>query len=166
VLGRKKKQEQAQDLFANGARAVGTLVDVRDTGITINELNIRVKLRFRIEPVDGSAAFEAEKTTTVNRVRIPPIGGRYPVFYDRAEPQTFAYVAGVEDDNGRQQIVSMFGDAFGPNASGIGTASAPASAPASEDPLDRLKKLGELHESGVLTDEEFAAQKAAIIGSS
>jgi hypothetical protein len=33
------------------------------------------------------------------------------------------------------------------------------------DPLDRLKKLAELHASGVLTDEEFAAQKAKILGS-
>ena len=34
-----------------------------------------------------------------------------------------------------------------------------------EDTLDQLKQLGELHNSGVLTDEEFAAQKAKILGS-
>ena len=27
-----------------------------------------------------------------------------------------------------------------------------------------LKELGELHQSGVLTDEEFAAQKAKLLG--
>jgi len=32
-----------------------------------------------------------------------------------------------------------------------------------EDPIARLKELGELHESGVLTDEEFAVQKAKIL---
>jgi hypothetical protein len=31
--------------------------------------------------------------------------------------------------------------------------------------MDELKKLGELHESGVLTDEEFAAQKQKILNS-
>jgi hypothetical protein len=165
MLGRKKKQEQVQNLFASGARAIGTLVDVRDTGITINDLDIRVKLRFRVEPLDGSAPFDAEKTTTVSRVRIPPMGARYPIFYDAAEPQTFAYVASVDDDSGRQQIVSMFGDAFGADASGVGVAGAAAPAPAAQDPLERLQKLGELHQSGVLTDEEFAAQKAAIMGS-
>jgi hypothetical protein len=39
---------------------------------------------------------------------------------------------------------------------------APA-APA-EDPIDRLTKLGQLHADGILTDEEFAAEKAKILG--
>lgn len=41
---------------------------------------------------------------------------------------------------------------------------APAPAPArEEDSIARLKELGGLHESGVLTDEEFAAAKAKIL---
>jgi hypothetical protein len=44
-------------------------------------------------------------------------------------------------------------------------ASAPGADPAAMDPLDRLEKLGQLHASGVLTDAEFAAQKAKILGS-
>ncbi len=39
----------------------------------------------------------------------------------------------------------------------------PAAAPA-EDPMEKLKELGQLHESGVLTDEEFSAAKAKILG--
>jgi Short C-terminal domain len=39
-----------------------------------------------------------------------------------------------------------------------------AAAPAA-DPIEQLKELGQLHESGVLTDEEFAAQKAKLLGS-
>lgn len=42
-------------------------------------------------------------------------------------------------------------------------AAAPA-APAETDTLAQLKELGELHSSGVLTDEEFAAQKAKLLG--
>ncbi len=42
---------------------------------------------------------------------------------------------------------------------------APAPAAATADPIAQLKELGELHQSGVLTDEEFAAQKAKILGS-
>lgn len=38
-----------------------------------------------------------------------------------------------------------------------------AQAPPAEDPIAQLKELGELHESGVLTDEEFAAQKAKLL---
>jgi hypothetical protein len=33
-----------------------------------------------------------------------------------------------------------------------------------EDPIEQLKQLGALHEQGILTDEEFAAQKAKILG--
>ena len=32
------------------------------------------------------------------------------------------------------------------------------------DPIEQLKQLGELHNQGVLTDEEFAAQKAKLLG--
>jgi hypothetical protein len=48
-------------------------------------------------------------------------------------------------------------------------APAPAAPAAAPDPMDakmaELKKLGDLHESGVLTDEEFAAEKAKILNS-
>jgi hypothetical protein len=37
-------------------------------------------------------------------------------------------------------------------------------APVAPDPIERLKQLGELHQQGVLTDEEFAAQKAKLLG--
>jgi len=40
----------------------------------------------------------------------------------------------------------------------------PQAAPApAEDPMAKLKELGQLHESGVLTDEEFTAAKAKIL---
>ncbi len=43
----------------------------------------------------------------------------------------------------------------------------PAQAPAADsmdDKIAQLKQLGELHEQGILTDEEFAAQKAKLLG--
>jgi Short C-terminal domain len=39
----------------------------------------------------------------------------------------------------------------------------PAAAPAA-DPVEQLKELGQLHAQGILTDEEFAAQKAKLLG--
>jgi len=41
-------------------------------------------------------------------------------------------------------------------------APAPAAAPAA-DPIAQLKDLAQLHDQGVLTDDEFAAQKAKIL---
>ena len=38
-------------------------------------------------------------------------------------------------------------------------------APAAADPLEQLKTLGELKAQGILTEAEFAAQKAKILGS-
>ncbi len=45
-------------------------------------------------------------------------------------------------------------------------ASAPPAAapPAAEDPIAQLERLGELRDKGVLTDEEFDAQKAKLLG--
>jgi Short C-terminal domain len=40
----------------------------------------------------------------------------------------------------------------------------PPAAPAGPDPIEQLKELGALHEQGILTDAEFAAQKAKILG--
>lgn len=39
----------------------------------------------------------------------------------------------------------------------------PAPAPPAADPIAQLKELGALHEQGILTDDEFAAQKAKIL---
>jgi hypothetical protein len=161
----KSKKAKAENLMATGAKAVGTLTGVQDTGMTIND-NPRVLMSFRIEPLDGSPAFEATKKTTVSRVQIPQPGCRYPVWYDVADPSTFAF-AMVSDDSGRQQIAAMFGDVFGPNGEHIGmpaVATAPA-AGGSDDALDKLSKLADLHKAGVLTDEEFAAKKAQLLGS-
>ena len=41
----------------------------------------------------------------------------------------------------------------------------PQYAPPPADPADELEHFAKLHESGALTDEEFAAAKAKILGS-
>ena len=43
-------------------------------------------------------------------------------------------------------------------------AAPPPAAPAA-DPIEQLKELAQLKEQGILTPEEFAAQKARILGS-
>ena len=44
------------------------------------------------------------------------------------------------------------------------TAPQEAAPAAPADPIAQLKELGELRDSGVLTEEEFAAQKAKLLG--
>ena len=66
----KSKAKKAEELMTSGAKGVGTVVSVQDTGMTVND-NPRVKMVFRVEPLDGGPAFDAEKKTTVSRVEIP-----------------------------------------------------------------------------------------------
>jgi putative oligomerization/nucleic acid binding protein len=40
----------------------------------------------------------------------------------------------------------------------------PAPAPAEDDTVSQLKQLAELKDQGILTEEEFAAKKAQILG--
>lgn len=40
-----------------------------------------------------------------------------------------------------------------------------APVPAASSPIEQLKELGELKAQGILTEEEFAAQKAKLLGS-
>jgi hypothetical protein len=163
MFGGKKKKQRLQEAGVD-ARAV--LVSVQDTGMTVND-NPRVKLTFQIEPLDGGAAFAAEKKVTVSRVQIPQPGQRFPVWFDAEDPSTFAY-ATITDPTGRAQIVQLFGDAFGPNGEGVGQvaiAAPPPGAAPGGDPLDQLKKLSELKDAGVLTEAEFAEQKAKLLSS-
>src|SRR5439155_24854491 len=106
----KSKRKQAQELFETGSKGVGTVLQVQDTGMTVND-NRRVKMVFRVEPLDGAPAFDAQKTKTVSRVEIPRQGDRYPIWYDPEEPsESWAY-ATVADDNGRATMRQLFGDA-------------------------------------------------------
>ncbi|MYR05284.1 SHOCT domain-containing protein [Gordonia sp. SID5947] len=49
----------------------------------------------------------------------------------------------------------------------VAPAPAPAAAPAapSGDTIEQLKELGALYQQGILTEQEFAVQKAKILGS-
>jgi hypothetical protein len=155
----KNKRKQAQELFETGSKGVGTVLQVQDTGMTVND-NPRVKMIFRVEPIDGAPAFDAEKTTTVSRVEIPRQGDRYPIWYDQQDPaNTWAY-ATVADDNGRATMRQLFGAA----AEGFVGMGAPAAAAPQADPVEQLEKLAALHAQGALTDAEFAAQKAKLLG--
>jgi hypothetical protein len=153
------KRKQAENLLQTGAKGVGTVISVQDTGMTVND-NPRVKMVFRVEPVDGSPAFDAEKTKTVSRVQIPRQGERYPVWYDHADASTWAF-ATIADDQGRATMRQMFGEVA---ETFVGMNAPAAPAPTGQDTVEQIKQLADLHAQGILTDEEFAAQKAKLLG--
>jgi hypothetical protein len=157
----KRKREKAMNLFQNGSRAIGTIMQVQDTGMTIND-NPRIKILFRIEPLDGSAPFEAQKTKTVSRVEIPRSGDRYPVWYDPQDHESFAY-ATIANDEGRAQIRQLVGTAAETITGIADPMAAAAPAPAAPDPIEQIRKLDELRDAGIITDAEFDQKKAELL---
>ena len=162
----KSKKEKAEELMATGSKGAGTVLSVQDTGMTVND-NPRIKMAFRIEPLDGQPAFDVEKTRTVSRVEIPRQGDRYPVWYDPNDISKWMF-ATIADDNGRQSIRQMFGDVaetfVGMNAPGAPVAAAAPAGGGAQDTVAALQQLADLHSQGLLTDEEFASQKAKLLG--
>jgi len=153
----KSKREKAQNLVETGSKGAGTVLSVQDTGMTVND-NPRIKMTFRVEPLDGSPAFDVEKTKTVSRVEIPRQGDRYPVWYDPQDTSSWAF-ATIADDTGRATMRELFGE-VADSFVGMGAPAPPAGA---QDTVEAIKQLADLHSQGVLTDDEFAAQKAKLL---
>jgi hypothetical protein len=83
-------------------------------------------------------------------------------------------LSGGADPARVQQAMAKVQQMFGVDLSGAAAAAAATAQPAgaaatgtpaatTDDTIDRLERLGALHTSGVLTGEEFAAQKAKIL---
>lgn len=85
-----RRQRLADELRRTGVKGTATILEVEDTGITLND-NPRVILRLRIVPEDGSPAVERSRTLTVSRVAIPRTGDRYPAFFDRKDERKWLF---------------------------------------------------------------------------
>jgi hypothetical protein len=87
-----------------------------------------------------------------------PLGRRRPILRGAAVGAA-AYHAGKKREQRSEQesLESQEAAAPAPEAP-------PDEGGISPDALQQLKQLGELHEQGVLTDEEFAQQKAKLLG--
>jgi len=134
------KAWEQSELLRTGVAAPGTIIDVGDTGTTINE-QPRVELTVRVEPSDGAQPFELTRKLVVSRLKIPRVGERLTVFYDRDDPSKFTFKnSDVADDH-----------------------AAPAAAPAEPDPVEQIAKLADLHAAGALTDTEFAEAKQRLL---
>ena len=81
----------------------------------------------------------------------------------RARRRTAMVVGGMAYERGKNAGPQ---DAYAPEPQQQVPPAPPPPAPTSgASDLDQLKELGELHANGTLTDDEFAAQKAKILGS-
>jgi hypothetical protein len=72
------------------------------------------------------------------------------------------YYAGKKIQQGRTEDA---GQDAGQDEVETQQAAAPSAGGMTDDMIDQLGKLGQLHEQGVLTDDEFAAQKQKLLES-
>ncbi|MEA2463525.1 MAG: hypothetical protein QOJ98_1272 [Acidobacteriota bacterium] len=159
-LAGRKKSAKAVELVQHGKRCRGVVVSVEDTNWTVNN-NPRVKITVRAEP-DGEPPFTIEKTSVVPRVQIPKAGDTCVVFYDPSDPQgkngiTFDPVPGM----------TAVAATTLPQAQRLATDLAAVlkakASPEEEDPLEKIEKLGELRDKGLITPAEFEEQKARLL---
>ena len=75
---------QNRAVLNNGLLAVAEILDISDTGTTINN-NPVVRFHLRVQGVDG-LPFEAETEKLVSRLSIPQVGAKVQVKYD---PETY-----------------------------------------------------------------------------
>lgn len=114
----------------------------------------RVRRR-RVLLVGGLVAFGAYKMSTRDADRIEEHTGYPPEELDDQELEQAMDDLDIPketvDDSDRQ-------------AADAGGGGGGAAAPAAADPLDEIKKLAELHDQGILTDDEFQAKKSELLG--
>ena len=123
----------------------------------------RRRRRRRVLLVGGLVAFGAHKMSQKDAERIEQHTGVEPEELTDEELVQAMNDLGIED----QQVTAADQEQ---GAAGAAPAAAPAAAPQAsaggggDDYLAELQKLADLHAAGILTDEEFAAKKAQILG--
>jgi hypothetical protein len=147
--GAKAKRREAERLVRQGSTAIATVLEVRDTGVTIND-DPRVALKLRIEPRDGAPAFFGEKAITVSRLSIPHPGDHFPVWYDPADPTKFG-------------IGTEMTAAAPPEVQALFAAARQEAPVSTADPFEQIERLHRLHASGAITDAEYEATKVRLL---
>jgi len=116
----------------------------------------RRRRRRRVILVGGMIGYGAYKMSQKDADRIQQSTGVDP------EEMTDEELAQAMDQLGIEKQAVTAEDQQSAAAPAPQAEAAPASGGGSD--LDQLQKLGELHAAGILTDEEFAAKKAQILG--
>jgi len=115
----------------------------------------RVRRR-RVLLVGGLVAFGVHKMSQKDADRIEQHTGIPPEELEDEDLEQAMTELGIE----QQKVTSEDKEEGGGSAAG----SPAAAAPSGGTDADQLQKLADLHEQGILTDEEFNAKKAQILG--
>lgn len=156
----------------------------------IGNTTLALKTKLHVEPT-GEPSFEIEKRFRYGQLAVPSAGMKVAVVYDpddhdkimldetrspysstadgapvgRADlGELLAEVKAAQAQSGGnpQELAKILREKLGAEQ-GIVVDGGTTFGMAAADPLDRLEKLAKLHREGVLTDAEFAEQKAKIL---
>jgi hypothetical protein len=157
-------------------------------GHLVADTEVILKTHLRVEPA-GEPSFEVEKRFRYGQLAIPSAGSQVAVIFDPEDHDelmldpagpaagvmatvipglgsvqdllTTVRSAKAEAGGDREAMGEALRAKFGGGAAVVGGGAMFGTPP---DPLDELAKLGELHRNGVLTDDEFNAQKSRLLG--
>ncbi len=142
--------QQLQRVGATGIPGSARLLAIADTGGSLNDHPI-CELQLEVT-VPGRAPYPATVRQPVPRMQAPMLqpGATLAVKVDPEDP-----TAVVTDWQGQGDLAAAMGAAAAQSA---------AAAQTPQDPVTRLERLQALREKGLLTDAEFEAQKARVLG--
>jgi Short C-terminal domain len=184
MLGKPSRRTRKR-LEEAGKKANATVIEIAEKGMAVThgaegvisntELALKTKLTVHAEEGD----FEAKETFRFPQLGVPSAGMTIPVIYDpedhdkimldeSPDAQQAAALAGAGiDASSIQDAIAnaqQMGQQAMQNAQQGGTMNMGSGVPGAQDPVDKLEKLQALKEKGALTDSEFEAQKAKILG--
>jgi hypothetical protein len=183
MLGKPSKKLINQ-LQENGKHANATVVEIAERGMAVTRgaegvvanTEIALKTHLRVEP-DDEPAFEVKKRFSFPQMAVPAAGQTVPVLYDPSDHDKIIvdYSAGAQqgaafasagiDPNQISQLIQQAQQMQGQSGQlGAIPGTTPPPAQPQVDPVAQLEKLAKLKESGALTEAEFEAEKAKIIG--
>jgi Short C-terminal domain len=125
----------------------------------MNQAKIRVT--YTVAPQDD-VSFEVSRETSTLLTRMPHVGQKAKIRYDPRNHQRFELITPPVANTGELLAEMMRARTPTPAAASVAAATVQTAMPR-RDPLDRLKELAQLRDSGALTTAEFEAQKAKIL---
>ena len=183
MLGKPSKRLKKQ-LEEKGQRAKATVLEIAEKGMAVThgaegvvantELALKVKLK--VQP-ENEPEFEVEERFRFPQMAVPSAGSVVAVIYDPADHSKLM----LDDSPEAQQQATLSSAGLDPNsiaqmmnqaqqwqaqAGQMQAGQMPGAAPAQQqaDPVEQLEKLAALKEKGALTEAEFEAEKAKILG--